>query len=220
LQLILELSFVILFYFWILEVINFDSTSDSKLGLSLTIFYIFLIVFILFVKIEIGYKYNELKSFDKQEFPDIFIIIYLVGIIGSFGIKLIPLLLLIPSWIFFHEWLLRPVMIYIIIFSIFLPFPYKLLRQFLEKDSEENYRVVPFPLKSQNISQIVYSVFRFFNFYIMFQIIFYSLSMSDDYFSIYFYIQLGLIIFTLIMQFSIIDLLNRLKSIFDSPKNI
>lgn len=218
-QLILEILFFILSYFWILAMINFNNGGDANLVLNLTNFYFILIFLILYIEIEIGYKYEELRCLDFDAFPDLFIPLYLVGIIFSLGIKLIPILLLMPSWIFYHEWLLRPLILYIAIFSIILPFPYIILRQFLEKDSDNNYRAGPFPLKSQIIFLIVYSIIKLFNFYIMYQIMFGSLNMSNNYYSIYYYIQIGLAIFVLIIQLSMIDLISRLKSNFSSALN-
>ena len=218
-QLVLEMIFIIFSYFWILANINLDNGGDVNLVLTLTNYYLILMLLILYIEIEIGYKYEELKCLYFGAFPYLYIPLYFIGIISNLGIKLIPILLIIPSWIFYHEWLLRPLISYIAIFSIILPFPYMLLRQFLEKDSDNNYRAGPYPLKSLKIFLIVYSICRLFNFYIMYQIIFGSISLRDSSYSIYYYIQIGLIIFTLIMQFSMIDLTSRLKSMFSSALN-
>lgn len=218
-KLILDILFLILCYFWLLENINLDNGGDENLVISLTNFYMIFIFLILYIEIEICYKYEELKCLDFDTFPDIYIPLYLVGIIFSLGIKLIPILLIIPPWIFYHEWLLKPLIFFIAISSLILPFPYIILKEFLEKDSDENYRVGVLPLKSLKILIIVYSIFRFFNFYIMYQIMFGSLSLSDSSYSIYYYIQIVLIIFALIIQFSMIDLTSRLKSMFSSALN-
>jgi len=105
----------------------------------------------------------------------------------------------------------------IIIFSIFLPLPYLSLRKFLENSFEENYGKKSLPSKSLSIFLIIYSILRLLNFFIMYQIIFGSLSMSDYNYSIYYYIQIGLIIFVLIMQISMVFFLSRLKLISSSP---
>ena len=218
-QLFLEILFLILSYFWILANINLNNGGDVNLVMTLTNYYLIFMIFILYIEIEIGYKYEELKCLDFGAFPDLFIPIYLISIISSLGIKLFPILLIIPSWIFYHEWLLRPLISFIAISSIILPFPYILLRQFLEKDSDNNYRAGPYPLKSLKIFLIVYSICRLFNFYIMYQIMFGSISLRDSSYSIYYYIQICLIIFALIMRFSMIDLTSRLKSMFSSALN-
>ena len=218
-QLILEILFLILSYFWVLAFIKLDNGGDENLAINLTNFYLIFIFLILYIEIEIGYKYEELKCLDYNTFPDLFIPLYLVNIIFSLGIKLIPILLLIPSWIFYHEWLLKPLTSFIAISSLILPLPYMLLRNFLEKDSNNKYRVGPLPLKSLKIFLIVYSICRLINFYLMHQIMFGSLSVSDSSISIYYYIQIFLIIFVLIIQFSMIDFTSRLKSLFKSALN-
>jgi hypothetical protein len=218
-QLILEILFLILSYFWILANINLDNGGDENLVITLTNLYIILMLFILYIRIEIGYKYEELRCLDYKAFPDLFIPSYLIGIIFNLGIKLIPILLLIPSWIFYHDWLLKPLISIIAISSLLLPLPYMLIRSFLEEDSNYKYRVGPLPLKSLNIFLIIYSIFRLINFYLMHEIMFGSLSVSDSTISIYYYIQIILIIFALIIQFSMIDLTSRLKSLFNSALN-
>lgn len=214
----MEIIFIVLSYFWLLANINLENSGDVNLVLNLTNYYFILIFLILYIEIEIGYKYEALKCLEFDSFPDLFINLYLVGIIFNFGIKLIPILLIMPSWIFYHEWLLRPLISYITISSLTLPFSYIILRQFLEKDSNNKYRVEPFPLKSLKIVLIVYSICRLLNFYIMYQIMFGSLSMGDKFYSIYYYIQIFLIIFALIIQLLMIDLNNRLKLIFSPSK--
>jgi len=218
-QLIFEIIFVILSYFWLLTNKNLENGGDLSLAISLTSYYFILMFLILYIKIEIGYKYEDLKCLDEETFPNLFIISYWVSNIFNLGIKLIPILIIVPPWIFFHEWLLRPLIYYIAFSSIFLPVPFILLRKFLEKDAYNKYRVGPLPLKSLNTILIVYSICRFINFFLMYQIKFGSLSMSDSLNSIYYYIQLSLIIFALIIQFSMIDFVNRLKSLFNSALN-
>ena len=114
-QLILEILFLILSYFWILANLNLDNGGDENLVITLTNLYLILMFFILYIRIEIGYKYEELRCLHYEEFPHIFIPIYLIGIIFNLGIKLIPILLLLPSWIFYHEWLLKPLISFIAI---------------------------------------------------------------------------------------------------------
>lgn len=218
-QLILETIFVILSYFWLLANLNLENGGSFDLALNLTYFYFILVFLILYIKIEIGFKYEDLKCLDKEIFPNLFITSYWVSNIFNLGIKLIPILIIVPSLIFYHEWVLRPLILYIALSSIFLPIPFILLRNFLEKDAYNKYRVGPLPLKSLNTILIVYSICRCFIFYIIYQIKFGSLSLSDSLFSIYYYIQVGLIIFALIIQFSMIDFVSRLKSLFNSALN-
>jgi hypothetical protein len=208
-QFIFEFIFVYIGWWVYNSVAYLNVGYFEPIPIIFTIFYIFLLINIVSIKIEIGYKYEKLKELDLEEFPNSFLSLYLVGIIFSIGIYLVPLLDQLPSWIFYHEMILRKLIICILLSSIILPIPYFQIRKFMEKNSNNNANLQSCPLKPSNLLVILYFIYKFcyalfLNYYVNYG------SYNEQLYSFFIFLNVGFMLFAILIRFLISDLNNQI----------